>query len=144
MAMIRAAVRGRKEFKASPIELRRRGISYTVDTLKTFKKRFPETEMVLILGADNLMQFQTWKSPKTILRLASLAVYKRKGFHRALSTTTLNYSVLKGPMLRLSSTAIRTRIARGLSIHTLVPKSIEQYIKQHVLYSKTAPPIVKR
>jgi nicotinate-nucleotide adenylyltransferase len=136
MNMMKAAVRGRKIFKVSSIELQRRGISYTVDTLKAFKKRFPRNEIVLILGADNLLQFHLWKSPKTILELASLAVYKRKGFHRALTTTSLSYIVLKGPLLRLSSTEIRTRIAKGLSIQALVPKSIVYYIKQHSLYLK--------
>ena len=134
--MMKVAVRGKKELKVSPIELQRRGVSYTVDTLKTFKKRFPNNELVLILGADNLLQFHSWKSPKTILQLASLAVYKRKGFHRALNTSSLTYRVLKGPLLRFSSTEIRKRIARGLSIHAFVPTSIVHYIKQHSLYLK--------
>jgi nicotinate-nucleotide adenylyltransferase len=142
--MMKAAVRGKKEFKVSSIELQRRGVSYTVDTLKTFKKRFPNNELVLILGADNLLQFHSWKSPETILRLASLAVYKRKGFHRAMKNTSMSHRVLKGPMLQLSSTEIRKKIKKGGSIQTLVPNSILHYIKQHSLYLKPTPIFPKR
>ena len=81
MRMLKLAVRGRKKYRVSALELKRGGISYTIDTLKAFKQRFPHIDFVLILGADNLLQFQSWKSPKTILQLSSLAVYKRKGFN---------------------------------------------------------------
>jgi nicotinate-nucleotide adenylyltransferase len=115
-----------------------------VDTLKAFKKRFPNNALVLILGADNLLQFHSWKSPETILRLASLAVYKRKGFHRAMNNATLSPTILKGPLLQLSSTEIRNKIKRGGSIQTLVPNSILHYIKQHSLYLKPTPIFPKR
>jgi nicotinate-nucleotide adenylyltransferase len=132
--MMKLAVSGRKEFKVSTIELRRRGISYTVDTLTVFKKRYPKAQLVLIIGADNLLQFNSWKSPKTILQLASLAVYKRKGFHLPLKESTIDFILLKGQMLLVSSTAIRNKIERGLAIPALVQNSVALYIKQHSLY----------
>jgi nicotinate-nucleotide adenylyltransferase len=135
MSMMKLAIHGRKEFKVSTIELRRRGISYTVDTLKMFRKRFPNDKMVLIIGADNLIQFTSWKSPKTILQLASLAVYKRIGFNLRLKENTLDFIPLKGRMLLVSSTDIRNTIETGHSIRTLVPASVAIYIKQHSLYS---------
>ena len=135
MKMMKLAVHGRKEFKVSTIELRRRGISYTIDTLQAFKQRFPKAELVLIIGADNLVQFNSWKSPKTILQLAALAVYKRKGFNLSLKECTIDFILLKGRMLRISSTEIRNRIEKGFPIRTLVPISIFAYIKQHSLYT---------
>ena len=136
LKMMKLALGGRKEFKLSTIELRRRGISYTVDTLKVFKERFPEAELVLIIGSDNLMQFRTWKSPVRILQLASLAVYKRKGFTLQLKKYTIDFILLKGRMIRVSSTEVRKNVKKGLPIRTLVPNSIVFYIKHHSLYSE--------
>ena len=130
--MMKLAIGARTELRVSSIELRRRGISYTVDTLKAFKKRFPKATFVLIIGADNMLQFQSWKSPYTILRLASLAVYKRKGFHLPSNNSTLHFTILKGPILRISSTEIRKRIEGGDPVRPLVPQSVSQYIKRHV------------
>jgi nicotinate-nucleotide adenylyltransferase len=144
MNMLQLAVSGRKEFIVSSIELRRRGISYTIDSLKAFKRRFPNAEMVLIIGADNLLQFHSWKSPKVILQLALLAVYKRIGYHVSLKDSPIDFTLLKGPMLGVSSTEIRHNIGKGLSIRTLVPHSIALYIKQHLLYSKLTPVSSKR
>jgi nicotinate-nucleotide adenylyltransferase len=132
--MMKLAVRGKKGLKVSTLELMRRGISYTIDTLKEFKKRFPAAELVLIIGADNLAQFNSWKSPKTILTLAVLAVYKRKGFNQSLRDNEIDFILLKGRMLRVSSTDIRNKIEIGFPIRELVPNSIVLYIKQHSLY----------
>jgi nicotinate-nucleotide adenylyltransferase len=137
LKMIKLAVSGRKKFKISAIELERRGISYTIDTLKAFKQQFPEAELVLIIGADNLAQFNSWKSPKTILQLASLAVYKRKGFSPTLKDSAIDFILLKGSMLQVSSTEIRNRIEKGLPIQALVPNPIVLYIKRHSLYTKS-------
>ena len=142
MRMLKLAVRRRKKFKVSSLELKRRGISFTIDTLKAFKRRFPKFDFVLILGADNLVQFHSWKSPKTILQLSSLAVYKRKGCNLSCHGSPIHYTLLKGRMLRLSSTEIRDKIRTGHSIRAFVPYSIVSYIKKHSLYStmKLVPP----
>jgi nicotinate-nucleotide adenylyltransferase len=133
--MLTLALKGKKEFKISKMEIQRKGVSFTVDTLKAFKKRFSKTELVLIIGADNLLQFHSWKSPGTILQLASLAVYNREGWKLPLQRGTIQYSLLKGPMLRVSSTDIRKNNLRGLSLRTHVSPSIIRYIKQHSLYT---------
>jgi nicotinate-nucleotide adenylyltransferase len=100
-----------------------------------FKKRFPNSQLVLLIGADNLLQFNSWKSPKTILQLASLAVYKRKGFQLPSKKSTIDFILLKGRMLLVSSTEIRNKIEQGLPIRALVPDSVALYIKQHSPYS---------
>ena len=135
LKMMKLAVSRSKEFKVSTIELKRRGISYTIDTLQAFKQRFPKAELVLIIGADNLLQFNLWKSPKTILQLASLAVYKRKSFDLSLKDNDIDFTLLKGRMLRISSTEIRKRIEKGFPIRALVPNPIFAYIKRHSLYT---------
>ena len=134
LMMVKKALAGHKRFKVSTMELRRRGISYTVDTLKSFRRRFPNAALVLIIGADNLKQFQSWKSPKAILRLASLAVYKRRGFNQSLKDHDVAFQPIKGQLLQVSSTEIRQRLTKGLTVSKLISKPIERYIKQHSLY----------
>ena len=94
LAMLKLAVKGHKNFKISTIELKRRGISYTIDTLKAFKRRFPKSNFMLIIGADNLAQFYTWKSPKEIIKLAAVAVYKRKGFEGSFKKKNIAFQIL--------------------------------------------------
>jgi nicotinate-nucleotide adenylyltransferase len=136
LKMVKFAIRRQKEFNVSDLELKRRGISYTIDTLKVFRKNHPHSELVLIIGADNLAQFRSWKSLKTILQLASIAVYRRRGFNWALRNANIKYFQIKGELFQVSSTAVRERIRKGLSISSLVPKFVEMYIKEHSLYKK--------
>ncbi len=139
LTMVKLAIERHKDFKVSTIELKRRGISYTVDTLKAFRSRFPNAALLLIIGADNLGQFQLWKSPHTILQLASLAVYKRKGFNQSLKNQNIAFQPIKGQLLQVSSTEIRRRLAQGLIVSKLIPRSIERYIERHSLYLPSHP-----
>ena len=144
LTMVKLAIAGHKGFKVSTIELQRRGISYTVDTLKAFRKRLPNAVFILIIGADNLEEFQSWKSPKSILHLASLAVYKRKGYNHSLKKHDIAFQPIKGQLLQVSSTEVRKRLLKGLSVSRLIPTSIERYIKRHSLYLHSHPIFRKR
>jgi nicotinate-nucleotide adenylyltransferase len=144
LTMVKLAIDGHKDFKVSTIELQRRGISYTVDTLKAFRSRFPNAALILIIGADNLEQFHSWKSPKAILQLASLAVYKRRGFNQSLKNQNIAFQPIKGQLLQVSSTEIRNRLVKGLTVSKLISRSIERYIKRHSLYLYSHPIIRKR
>jgi nicotinate-nucleotide adenylyltransferase len=135
LKMVKLAIRNRKGFLASDLELKRYGISYTIDTLKTFKRNHSNAALVLIIGADNLAQFRSWKSREAILKLASLAVYRRKGFNWALKKKIVEYFPIKGELYQISSTGVRNRILKGLSISALVPKSVALYIRRHLLYN---------
>jgi nicotinate-nucleotide adenylyltransferase len=139
LLMIKKGLSRKKYLKYSDIELRRRGISYTVDTLKAFKKRFEHAQLVLIIGSDNFEQFHTWKQPDMIMNLASLAVYKREGSVRSLKNVSLSFELIRGKFLRVSSTAVRNRVEHGLSIRSIVPREVNIYIKQHSLYLKPYP-----
>jgi nicotinate-nucleotide adenylyltransferase len=144
LKMVKLAIEKHKNFRVSSIELRRRGISYTVDTLKVFRNRFPKADLILIIGADNLEQFQSWKSPKAILELASLAVYKRKGYNQSLKKQDIAFQLIKGKLLQVSSTEIRRRLMKGLTVSRFISKTIENYINRHSLYVRSHPNILKR
>jgi len=128
IGMVRLAIAGEEGFEASDIELRRPAPSYTVDTLRELKQWHPRDEFVLLIGADNVAKFDTWREPDEIKRLAQIAVLDRAG-HAAAGD---------GPIVRrlvdISSTDIRARVGAGLSIRYLTPDAVCDYITQHSLY----------
>jgi nicotinate-nucleotide adenylyltransferase len=144
LAMARLAVKGHKNFRVSTVELERRGISYTIDTLKAFRRRFHNADLILIVGADNLEQFQSWRSPQKILQLAALAVYKRKGFNRSLKCKDIPFQPIKGRLYRISSTEVRKRLGNKSAVSKLLPEPIERYINRHSLYLHSSPAAGKR
>jgi nicotinate-nucleotide adenylyltransferase len=142
--MLQLAVAGQKGYKISKIEMRRRGISYTIDTLEAFKDKFPKSKLVLIIGADNLSQFYAWRSPEKILKIASLAVYKRKGFNRVFLSKKIPFIRLSGKSYPISSTDIRKRLAKGSTISGLLTKPVFDYIDHHSLYISNKNQTLKR
>lgn len=137
IAMTRRAIRGNRSFAVSDLEVRRGGISYTVDTIETLAGMNPGAELFLILGSDSFADFHTWKSPDVIISKASLLVYPRPGTG---GKNDLEYArhaqFIKAPQIEISSSAIRRRVASGKSIRYLVPETVEQYILTHHLYSR--------
>lgn len=135
LAMTRHAIRGNRNFIASDIELRRSGISYTVETLGAMKEKHPDAELFLILGADNFMDFRTWKSPGVIVSMAGLLVYPRFGFTHSIDQEFSRYAeFMKAPQIEISSSMIRRRVSAGKSIRYLVPEAVEKFILVHRLY----------
>lgn len=131
LAMVRLAVENEPGFEASDIELRRDPPSFTVDTLREFKDRHPDDELVLLIGADNAKGFHTWKDPDGIGRLASLAVLDRAG-----GASEHGWPVIRR-QIDISSTDIRVRVATGRSIRYLTPGRVCDYIASCGLYRQT-------
>ena len=141
LAMTRLAVRNVRQLAVSDAELRRKGVSYTVDTVRTFRRRFPKAELFLIIGSDSLMQFHSWKSPQRILKEVSLAVYRRPGWARHKTKHAAGEVLwLHGPIMRVSSTEIRSRVARGKPIHDLVRRNVSDFIMRRGLYRPKESP----
>lgn len=135
--MTKLAVRMNPHFSVSDLEIRRKGISYTVDTVRSFKRRYPASELFLIIGGDSLRQFWTWRSPQEILSLASLAVYSRHSDGRNPRTKSHKRIYhIAGPLLEISSTEIRNRIGKDRSIQYLVPDRVRAFITRRKLYRR--------
>ena len=136
MEMLQFAVEGNSSFEVSDVEIRRGGISFTVDTLEEFKKRFPGEELYLLIGMDNFAEFQEWRSPERILSLAALVVMTRPNTDlthvEANDREQIRMCVV--PEIAISSSDIRRRVKEGKSIRYLVPAPVEAYIIRHHLY----------
>jgi nicotinate-nucleotide adenylyltransferase len=136
LAMVRLIIKGNPRFAVSDLEVRRKGISYTVDTLRSFKSRFENAELFFIIGGDSLSQFSTWKDPEEILNLAHLVVYPRPLQNLADVPMSLpRAEVLQGPMIEISSSDIRLKVSHDESIRYLVPDEVVRYVKVHKLYT---------
>ena len=142
LAMTRLAVKDLEGFRVSTLEVRRRGPSFTVDTLRAWRRAQPRARLYLILGADGLAEFRSWHEPAEIARLATLVVAGRPGSRRshALHPGIPHARVLwlDNPTLAVSSSAVRARARRGLSLAHDVPGSVARYVARHRLYRRGA------
>ncbi len=135
LSMVKMAIKGNKIFAVYDGELRRAGVSYTVDTLKEFKVLYPQAKFYLLMGADSLKQFHCWKDPQEILRLASLVVLNRPGFDKNYPKRW-PYLKVNMPAVDISSSDIRQRLRNKNSIWYLTFTSVIHYINRHRLYLK--------
>jgi len=139
LAMIRLATRGHPSFEVSTLELEAEGPSFTVDTLRRIGARHPRARLFLVVGADSLDEFRTWRSPAEILACATLAVGARPGAGRpATRAWATRHGVvwLGNPALEVSSSLVRERARAGRSLRYLVPDAVARYIVRHRLYRR--------
>ncbi len=136
LAMAHLGVESNPEFEISDIETTRGGISYTVDTVNVLSAMYPKASLYLIIGADNLLEFQTWKSPQDILQKVELVVMNRPGYalHGAKTDFYRLAKQVNVPQIGISGTDIRRRVKLGRSIRYMVPPKIEEYIRLKGLY----------
>ncbi len=136
VAMLNLAIQNNPHFEVSESELRRGGVSFTVDTLEELTAKRPSDEFVLLIGMDNLLEFPTWKSPEKILELAKVVVMTRPGFAEKDNPLIKKDAMRLCPVpeIGISSTEIRKRVHEGRSVRYLVPDSVADYLLEHRLY----------
>jgi nicotinate-nucleotide adenylyltransferase len=130
-ALLRAAIRGNPLFQASDLELRRGGISYSVDTLRELK-RTTGARLYWILGTDAARLLPKWKSIDEVRRLAQFIVVARPG--DSIPRNLTKYLMVRAPLLEISSSEIRDRLRKGLSVRYLVPDAVERMLRRKRLY----------
>ena len=134
LAMVQAAVAGNPAFDVSDIELRRGGISFTLDTLEDIRSGFGKiSQLFLIIGSDSYEELGDWHRPESILKLADLLVYPR-GASPILQQKRFPATLVEAPLVTVSSTHIRRRVREGRSTRYLVSESVGRYIEAHGLY----------
>jgi len=134
LVMVKEAIKGNSAFKLYDGELRREQVSYTIDTLKELKLKYPQSKFFLLMGADNLRTFHRWKEPQSILNIASLVVLNRPGFDKNYPKRW-PFLKINMPAVDISSSDIRQRLKLKKSIWYLTPKAVIRYIKRYRLYN---------
>ncbi len=158
LEMTRLAIQGNPYFDISAIEHQRRGFSYSVDTVESFRKECgKEAALFFILGTDAFSDINTWHEPKRLIGLCNFIVISRPGFslEDALDFFTSTFGIKAEPGSRqillpnghclylsdviplgISSTLIRARIREGQSLKYLLPESVASYIISNGLYAE--------
>ncbi len=132
-AMVRLAVRGRRGLEASDIELHRPPPSYTVDTLRELRRTLPkEAALILVLGADALVDLPRWRETAEVRRLARIAGCGRPGNPPPAGADEL----FEAATPDISSTEVRRRAAAGEPLDGLVPEDVAAYIAERRLYGR--------
>ena len=135
--MVRLAISDNAAFELSRIEVDREGTSYTVDTLRLLRDLLgAESDLLLIIGADNALEMPTWCDPAGVLALSEVTVVARPDFDRDSIDPALSKKMtfLETPLVDVSATEIRRRIKRGQPVTYLVPEKVVAYIRHRGLY----------
>ncbi len=138
LEMVRLAILGNPRLVLSDIEARRPAPSYTIDTVRAFRREFGDEEKLLfIMGADSLTQFFTWRDPLELISECEFVVVPRPGIELTDGDARIvdRAHLLDAPELELSSSDIRARVREGRTIRYLVPESVRTYIEEKKLYS---------
>lgn len=138
--MLKLATAGRPDFVVSEIELDRKEVSWTVDTLRQLRIDRPDDELFFLIGADSLRDFPTWKEPEEIAKLATVVAVNRGEVSLDELTADLKPELAESvrlvtmPGISISATDLRSRVSAGKSIRYLVPRAVEEFILARKLY----------
>lgn len=139
--MTALAIESNPCFSISRIEIERSGPSYSIDTIRHFRQIYPDLdELYFITGADAIMQILTWHDYPNLVKQCKFIAVTRPGFmldqlkHITDAEFLKKVSFLSIPLLEISSTDIRNRMAIGKSVKYLTPDSVIAYIKEESLF----------
>jgi nicotinate-nucleotide adenylyltransferase len=132
--MIKRAIEGIPFLDYSTYEIDKKGVSYTIDTLRHLKKEYDEIE--LIIGYDNLLEFKTWKEPDEIFKLVKVVCLSRNVPPVAVEKDRFYNAaeIINTPTIDINATAIRNRVRENKPINFLVPEAVMEYIYRSNLY----------
>jgi len=136
LAMLRAAVEWDHRFEISDFELRKGGVSYTVDSARHFRALYPNDQLYWIIGGDQLPKMHLWKDIAELAKLVEFIFLERPG-HPVKATPTIPHLRLHrcdGHLVEISSTELRARIRAGLSLDYFVPHKTIVHILENALY----------
>jgi nicotinate-nucleotide adenylyltransferase len=132
LKMVSLATKGNKYFSVSDCEIKRDGRSYTIDTIREFKEKFPKDELYFIIGSDLLKYLAEWKDLVDIIKMVKFIAATRPGF--ALEKIPSYISTLAIRAVDVSGFEIRQAIKASKSFRYLVPDAVYRYILKRKLY----------
>ena len=128
--MVELAILGEPGLACDAIELQREGPSYTIDTVRELSRRMPGAAFTLLLGSDAAADLPRWREAEALRTLVRIVI-----FHRAGEPPVEGFvSRCEVPVVQLSATEIRARVAAGQSIRYMTPDAVVDYIAAHRLY----------
>ena len=135
-AMVQLAIAGEPRFVLDRIEIDRAGPSFTLDTVRALQAAQPGQQWFLLIGQDQYAGLHTWRDWPELLGRVTLAVANRPGTLQSPhpEVRAHPHKAVPLPMLDISATEIRRRVAARVDISQLVPPRVARYIETHRLY----------
>jgi len=134
MRLLRLALAGKEWCEIDDQEVKRGGVSYSINTIRDYSRRFPEAQLFCLIGADHVPQLPKWREAGELARLAEFVVIPRPGQAEAPFPPPFRGKTLAGFPLGVSSSQIRARLKAGLTVDHLVPASVAEAIRNNRLY----------
>ena len=134
LRLLRLALAGDTASEVDDQEIRRGGVSYSIDTVRQYRKDFPEAELFYLIGADQAGQLSLWREAPELARLVEFVVIPRPGEIVPQLAAPFRGRALRGFPLGVSSSEIRARCREGLGIAQLTPPAVAEAIKNNRLY----------
>lgn len=132
--MVRAAIHDNYKLDVTDVEFNLPKPSFTIHTLVHLREKHPEKQFYVILGEDNLVNFEKWKNHAQILEQYGLYVYPRPNVQLSALKTHPNVTFVDAPKLDISATFIRSCIRKKQSVRYLVPDAAEEMIRAKGFY----------
>ncbi|WP_025755551.1 nicotinate-nucleotide adenylyltransferase [Mycoplasmopsis cricetuli] len=118
----------KNKMEVSDFEIKRNGPSYTIDTVKYFARKYPNDQLYLIIGSDNVSKLHKWENIELISKLVQIVVFKRDAKINKTNIKKFNAMLLNNPIWKISSTEIRGGNLNFLDLKVL------NYIQNNNLY----------
>ena len=131
LKMAELAVEGCPYFNVLDWEIKRGGISYTVDTLYQLKAAYPEEDLFVIIGSDLANNFHAWKDYRKVQALSKIVVARRKSIPLKSSKGFIVIDIIN---VEITSSLVRKYVKEGLSVRYLLPHKVFDYIEENKLY----------
>ena len=139
LSMLKLAVKENPKFEILDLEIKRGGVSYTIDTLEEVRNNIisENDELFYLIGSDSLLELRDWKLPKDILKKCQVVVAIRPGFRPSDIPAWILHKIQFAniPRFEISSSNIRQRWVENKTIRYLVTLPVWEYIDRHKLYS---------
>lgn len=136
--MVCRAVEGHPSFRPADLELKKGGVSYSIDTVKLLRQQHPGIHFAYIIGADMVQYLPNWYKAEELVRLVSFIGLRRPGYAMDMARLPVfvqqAVKLVEMPLIELSSTTIRERRRRNMSVRYMVPDRVNEYIEENGIY----------
>lgn len=134
LRLLRLALAGRSHCEIDEQEIQRGGISYTIDTVRDYARRFPAAELFFLIGADHVPMLGKWREAAELARLVEFVAIPRPGQGDVAFAPPFRGRTLQGFPLGVSASDIRARVKAGLPVDHLVAPAVAEAIRNYRLY----------
>ncbi len=134
LKMVQLAIGDDPRIRVSDIEMHLPTPSYTINTLTALSEQYPDSEFIFICGMDSLQNLKHWREYQRILDNYELLVFPREGYDGGELVNYPSVTVLKTPILEISSTFIRQCVKEGRDVRHFMPEKAFTYMKENRFY----------